>query len=223
MQSVSARGTASFLHSLHPAIAFRWGAGPNLASGCMGWDRHLHIFARKTKELAMSDSAAKVEAIIAELAAAFPAAFALDLKMVRPLKLRIKDDLYGQSAISHRRITAALRAYCNSEHYLKATEEGAVRIDLEGRLAGTVTPKEAHHTREALAALAKGTKGPSGIAKRLQDARLRGLRAARPPEPFDPGAQSETSKPTLTTETPRQKGLSLSDLKRAAAVRKARG
>jgi hypothetical protein len=119
MQNVSVRGTASFLHSLHPAIAFRWGAGPNLASGCMGWDRHLHIFARKTKEPAMSDSAAKVESIIAELAAAFPAAFALDLKLVRPLKLGIKDDLYGQSAISRRRVTAALRVYCKSMHYLR--------------------------------------------------------------------------------------------------------
>ena len=57
-------------------------------------------------------SATKVETIIAELVAAFPAAFTLDPTLVRPVKLGIKDGLYAQSPISHRRITAALRSYC---------------------------------------------------------------------------------------------------------------
>jgi ProP effector len=87
----------------------------------------------------MSKSVGKVEITIAELVAAFPAAFTLDRTLVRPVKLGIKDDLYGQSAISHRRITAALRSYCNSVHYLRASTEGAVRIDLTGEPAGTVT------------------------------------------------------------------------------------
>jgi ProQ/FINO family len=54
----------------------------------------------------MSKSVGKVEITIAELVAAFHAAFTLDRTLVRPVKLGIKDDLYGQSAISHRRITA---------------------------------------------------------------------------------------------------------------------
>jgi sRNA-binding protein len=64
----------------------------------------------------MSDSATKVGTAIAELAAAFPAAFTLDPTLVRPVKLGIKDDIYARSAVSRRRITAALRSYCNSVH-----------------------------------------------------------------------------------------------------------
>jgi ProQ/FINO family len=60
------------------------------------------------------NSATKVETAIAELAAAFPATFTLDPTLVRPVKLGIKDDIYAQSAVSRRRITAALRSYCNS-------------------------------------------------------------------------------------------------------------
>ena len=55
------------------------------------------------------------------------------------VKLGIKDDIYAQSAVSRRRITAALRSYCNSVHYLRASTEGAVRIGLTGEPAGTVT------------------------------------------------------------------------------------
>jgi ProP effector len=86
---------------------------------------------------------------IKELAAAFPAAFALDPTLVRPLKLGIRDDLYAQSDISHRRIAAALRSYCNSVNYLAAHTEGAERVDLAGKPAGIVTAAEAEHARLA--------------------------------------------------------------------------
>jgi sRNA-binding protein len=69
----------------------------------------------------MSSNVTKVKAIIAELVAAFPAAFTLDPALVRPVKLGIRNDLYAQSAISRRRITAALWSYCNKVHYLKAS------------------------------------------------------------------------------------------------------
>ena len=75
----------------------------------------------------MSSNVTKVKATIAELVAAFPAAFTLEPALVRPVKLGIRNDLYAQSAISRRRITAALRSYCNNVHYLKASTEGAVR------------------------------------------------------------------------------------------------
>ena len=114
----------------------------------------------------MNKSVGKVEITIAELVAAFPAAFTLDRTLVRPVKLGIKDDLYGQSAISHRRITAALRSYCNSVHYLRASTEGTVRIDLAGEPAGTVTATQARHATERLAALAKiAAKRASKVAR----------------------------------------------------------
>jgi ProP effector len=178
------------------------------------------------EKTAMSNSGTKVAFTIAELAAAFPAAFTLDPLLVRPVKLRIKDDLYGQSAISHRRVTAALRAYCNRVHYLKASTEGAMRIDLAGEPAGTVTATEALHAREALAALAKASaRGTSKIDSSpsgpTAPKAVRTGHASRPPTA---PKGSETSKRTFTTAAapPGQKRLSLSDLKRAAAARKAK-
>jgi ProP effector len=174
----------------------------------------------------MSDNVTKVKATISELVATFPAAFALDPMLVRPVKLGIKDDLYRQSAISHRRITAALRAYCNSVHYLKASTEGAVRIDLAGEPVGAVTATEAHYAREGLAAVAKASaKGTRKIASSPSAPKApKGVRTGRPSRPPNSAAPkgSETSKRTPTTEaaTPEQKRLSLSDLKRAAAARK---
>jgi sRNA-binding protein len=49
----------------------------------------------------------------------------------------------------------ALRSYCNGVNYLTASREGAVRVDLAGEPAGTVTGAEAEHAMEAIAVLAK--------------------------------------------------------------------
>jgi ProP effector len=177
----------------------------------------------------MSNSATKVETTIAELVAAFPAAFTLDPKLVRPLKLGIRDQLYGQSDLSRRCITAALRVYCKSVHYLKASKEGAVRIDLAGELAGIVTPTEAHHAKQALAALAKASaKDICKIASSSGGPKvLEGVRTGHPPDRPNSVAPKgkDAGKGTSAAEAvaPGHKRLSLSDLKRAAAVRKAGG
>jgi sRNA-binding protein len=173
----------------------------------------------------MSNSVTKVETAIAELVAAFPAAFTLDPTLVRPVKLGIKDDIYVQSAVSRRRITAALRSYCNSLDYLRASMEGAVRIDLTGEPAGTVTATEARHATERLAALAKvaakrATKVASASrgAKMPKGAGMGSPRAATAvPKASDIGKRMLAAEPT----TPGPKRLSLGDLKRAAAARKA--
>ena len=147
--------------------------------------------------------------------------------LVRPVKLGIRNDLYAQSAISHRRIAAALRTYCNSVGYLKASVEGAVRVDLAGEPAGAVTATEALHARKALAAITEATAKDSGKIASSQS-------APRPPEGDRIGhpsrvqaAQikgSETSKrpPIAEAATPSRKRSSLSDLKLAAAARKAK-
>jgi ProP effector len=95
------------------------------------------------------------ETTIAELVLVFPAAFTRDPASVRPLEVGIKDDVYARCDTSHRGITAALRSYCNSVDYLKASTQGAVRVDLVGQPAGIVTEAEARHAMKALAALAK--------------------------------------------------------------------
>ena len=62
---------------------------------------------------------------------------------------------------------AALRSYCNSMHYLRASTEGAVRIDLTGEPAGTVTAIKARHATECLAALAKNSRPRGDDQERL--------------------------------------------------------
>jgi sRNA-binding protein len=175
----------------------------------------------------MSNSTTKVETAIAELVVAFPAAFTLDPTLVRPIKLGIKDDIYAQSAISRRRIKAALRSYCNSVHYLRASTEGAMRIDRTGEPAGTVTATEARHATERLAVLAKvAAKRAGKVANVSRDAQT--PRSARTGKPSPRAATaapkaSDITKRTLPAEpaTSGQKRLSLGDLKRAAAARKA--
>jgi ProP effector len=167
----------------------------------------------------MSDNVTKVGAAISELVAAFPATFTLDPKRVRPVKLGIKDDLYGQSAMSHRRITAALRTYCNSRQYLKASFEGAVRIDLAGVPSGAVTATEAQHAREALAK--SSTKGASKIAGSRDTKTPKGIGMGRAMPGAPNGTETSNHTPIAGAATPGQKRLSLSDLKRAAAARKA--
>jgi ProP effector len=170
----------------------------------------------------MSNSATKVETAIAELVAAFPAAFTLDPTLVRPVKLGIKDDLYAQCAISRRRITAALRSYCNSEHYLRASAEGAPRIDLAGERAGTVTATEARHATEGLAKVAAKQAGKVASSPR-EPKTPKGARTGNPSRPPPTVARigNDTCRSTTEPATSGPKRLSLSDLKRAAAARKA--
>jgi sRNA-binding protein len=173
----------------------------------------------------MSNSATKVETTIAELVVAFPAAFTHDPTLVRPVKLGIKDDIDAQSAVSRRRITAALRSYCNSVHYLRASTEGAMRIDLTGEPAGTVTATEARHATERLAVLAKvAAKRASKVAITSKGAQTPKGSGTKSPRAATATPKAGTiSNRTLATEptTPGPKRLSLSDLKRAAAARKA--
>jgi sRNA-binding protein len=173
----------------------------------------------------MSKGANKVGATIAELAAAFPAAITLDPTQVRPMKLGIKDDLFDQATISHRRIAAALRSYCNSVHYLRATTEGAIRIDLAGIASGAVTATEARHAVEALATVCKTTaKRASNVASATSALPSRS-RAGKQSSPVvsAPEATATSSRPPGSIPSaPGPKRLSLSDLRLAAAARKAK-
>jgi ProP effector len=182
----------------------------------------------------MSDRVTKVEEAISELVAAFPAAFTLDPALVRPVKLGIKKELFGQSAISRRRIAAALRAYCNGVQYLEASVEGAVRIDLAGEPTGAVTATEARHAREALAAIADANaKRTRKIASSRSSPEAPQVVRMGPPsrgEAAEKDSEPNKRLPTqAATPSPKdfcnnigQRRSSLSDLKLAAAARKAK-
>jgi ProP effector len=171
-----------------------------------------------------------VKATIAELVLAFPAAFTRDTASVRPLKLGIKEDLYAKCDMSHRRMTAALRSYCNSVDYLMATAQGAVRIDLVGQPAGIVTEAEAKHAKEALALTkAAGKRGSKAAGNVRAEAPMNNsdTRKPSPPHPATPAPKPSRSvrsgrsvNAAVAAGAPRS---SLADLRKAAAARKPKG
>jgi sRNA-binding protein len=103
--------------------------------------------------------------------------------------------------------------------------EGAVRLDLTGKPAGTVAATEARHATERLAALSKvATKPPSKVSGTSTGAQTSKGAGTEPlPAALATPKASNVNNRTVSTEptTPGQKRLSLGDLKRAAAARKA--
>jgi ProP effector len=156
------------------------------------------------------------EAAVSELAEEFPAAFTLDPTLVRPLKLGIKDDIYARSGMSHRRVTAALKVYCNSVPYLTVCTEGAVRVDLTGARAGVVTATDAEHAMAARAKIGTKPTGKAASAPRGTQVPKPAMKTRRSPAPAIPSI--ETSNTGRVASGPRR--LSLADLRKAAAARK---
>lgn len=64
----------------------------------------------------------------------------------KPIKLRIFHDLAG--VMPEAELAMALRYYCGNMGYLRASKPGAARIDLEGDVAGEVSPEQAAHARQ---------------------------------------------------------------------------
>jgi ProP effector len=89
-------------------------------------------------------------ALLGEL---FPKTFAVHEAKRRPLKINIHVDIIAKvnGAIEPHELVAALRAYCGNAVYLSRLRPGAVRIDLDGNAAGTVTAAEAARAAEQLA------------------------------------------------------------------------
>src|SRR5215469_13249267 len=83
--------------------------------------------------------------LVGKLAERFPAAFAINPRHRRPLKLGIHVDILAQlsDTIAPRDLSVALRIYVGNIGYLKALVTGADRIDLNGMPTGTVTAEHA--------------------------------------------------------------------------------
>jgi ProP effector len=83
--------------------------------------------------------------IIAILHEWFPACISLDARQARPLKVGIGRDISAAApAISPIEIGVALNYYTNALPYLRASTEGAERIDLNGEPAGIVSSMRQH-------------------------------------------------------------------------------
>jgi ProP effector len=76
----------------------------------------------------------------------------------RPLKLKIHLDLIERAPVTAEEFDAALSIHCRAHSYLCASTEGAVRVDLDGNPAGTVTAEEAANAKARIAAIRQRVK-----------------------------------------------------------------
>ena len=125
----------------------------------------------------------------------FPRAFFVYERRRLPLRVGIFRDLLDTGLFTGHEpdLRSALRRYTASLGYQRNLRTGAVRVDLNGEPAGTVTADQAQWAEKKVAAIYKRR------AEALQ-------RAAQKPAPIGP---------------PKPKKLSLADLRAAAQARKA--
>src|SRR5262245_31953398 len=119
-------------------------------------------------------------AAVAALAARFPLCFFTEEAHRQPLKIGIRADAVAGigAAMTRSEVANGLRHYTGSIGYLRATLTGAKRIDLDGNVAGAVTPEEEAGAREKLQERAtrpkaKTTSAGAGTPKRLTLADLK--------------------------------------------------
>jgi ProP effector len=124
----------------------------------------------------------------------FPQAFArLNVSVRRPLKVGIHADIAAALPdLTRIEISRALQFYCHDVRYHGACIEGAERIDLDGKVAGTVSAAHAESAKRGIADI-------ESKLKRRQERR---------------------TKPAPVPAAPAPKRLSLGDLRAAAAARK---
>jgi sRNA-binding protein len=88
--------------------------------------------------------------VISHLAEAYPNCFAVYCHRRRPLKIGILADLVMLVPFAED-LRAAIRYYTGNEVYLRACDENAPRISLEGHETGRVSAAEAAYAQRALA------------------------------------------------------------------------
>ena len=156
----------------------------------------------------MTEHDAKIEQVVRDLVAAFPAAFSAEPRHVRPLAIGIRQQIYARCSFSHshRSVGDALRRYTKCAAYLATIIEGAVRVDLDGATSGNVTAMEAAHAAEQImTSLAVGVGKPKDTIK-----------------PSTPATASlSQSPPNRGAAKTGPRRLGLADLRQAAAARRA--
>ena len=169
------------------------------------------------------------KATIAQLAQLYPACFYVARHERRPLKIGIRRDLAALDRIGRRELDSVLAWYVNGISYLQSLKVGADRIGLDGAPSGVVSQEDEAHAREKLAAL--GTRRVNMRVEqkpRLKAADLTVAPGDRPPSPrhatqvrSPAGDQARATAPPRKPEAAAPVRLSLSELRAAAAARKA--
>ena len=88
-------------------------------------------------------------ATIELLASTWPKCFSAPLTGRRPLKVGIGKEIaaVAEGTSTPGELDAALRLYTTQKGYLRTLKEGALRVDLDGNPAGTVTAAQAANAR----------------------------------------------------------------------------
>jgi sRNA-binding protein len=143
----------------------------------------------------------------------FPRTFFIYEKKRRPLKDGIDIDLVPvvEDTISGPELRRAIEHYCGNVAYLRGLIQGAVKIDLEGRPAGSVSVDEEVAAKEWLARREQQTK-----ADRKAIPSLNVPERASEPQPTSPTAERSPSPSSQGL-----KRLGLADLKSAWQQRQA--
>jgi sRNA-binding protein len=155
----------------------------------------------------MTERDAKIEQVIRDLLVAFPLAFSSEPRHIKPLAIGIRQQIFARCGLSHshRSVGDALRRYTKCAAYLATIIEGAVRVDLDGATSGNVTATEAAHAVEQITRLAVAT--------------------GKPKDPIKPNTPAKAnisqSPPNRDAAKPGPRRLSLTDLRQAAAARRA--
>jgi ProP effector len=99
----------------------------------------------------MTSRKKQIDAIIAQLCEHFPQCFAMFQHRRRSLKIGIYADIVAAlgDQIDRKLLGASLRTYVSAFGYLQSQTAGAVRIDLDGNVCGTVTEDEAVMPKKA--------------------------------------------------------------------------
>jgi ProP effector len=103
----------------------------------------------------MTTTKQDIDAALARLAEAFPQTFVLEKhRPHRPLKVGIAADIRARCpAVERRVLSVVLSVYTRRVMYLQSLVEGAARVDLDGKAAGTVTARDAEYAAARLAGI----------------------------------------------------------------------
>jgi ProP effector len=159
---------------------------------------------------------AKNHNIVAMLAARFPHTFVAESsKPHTPLKLSIDRDLVALGVLDEASSERALQHYCSRLMYRRSLVAGAVRVDLDGQVAGEVTANHAEHAQRIITRIeasrapeAEPSDGHYTVEKTARDA--------------EKAMAVETERPAAvqTHLEPPKERLGLSGLKAAARARR---
>jgi sRNA-binding protein len=162
-----------------------------------------------------------IAAVLDLLAETWPKCFFIYEQRRLPLKIGIHQDIIAvlDGAGTPIELRRALAYYCRNRSYLRHLRAGAVRIDLDGNPAGTVTAGEVRGPKVAERQPLEKFLGPGPRFATVEEAEA-GIQKLRHEHVY--GAPKKTDRKTTpkAPETEKARRLGLADLKRAALQRK---